>query len=313
MHYQVFGKTGMKVSDVGFGAWAIGGSSWGEGCNDEDSRAALERAYELGINLYDTCDSYGNGHSEKLIGEFMKGRREEIVLVTKGGTNFRLPERSKDFTRDYLLMCLDESLQRLQTDYVDVYLLHVPDSAWQEKGRIFDTMKEIKASGKARFCGLAMWGAADTLNAFEKDTENVIDVLECPFNILNKSNLEVVSIAQERGIPVLTSQPLASGILTGKYGRDTVFEQGDNRSGFWSRERFASIQKDMEIVSSCVKAPADTMALLALAYNLSYPGISCVIPGAKNVSQVEKNAAASGIRLDQETMEKLTATEGFVF
>ena len=81
MHYQVFGKTGMKVSDVGFGAWAIGGSGWGEGCNDEDSRAALERAYELGINLYDTCDSYGNGHSEKLIGEFMKGRREEIVLV----------------------------------------------------------------------------------------------------------------------------------------------------------------------------------------------------------------------------------------
>ena len=160
----------------------------------------------------------------------MKGRREEIVLVTKGGTNFRLPERSKDFTRDYLLMCLDESLQRLQTDYVDVYLLHVPDSAWQEKGKIFDTMKEIKASGKARFCGLAMWGAADTLNAFKKDTENVIDVLECPFNILNKSNLEVVSIAQERGIPVLTSQPLASGILTGKYGRDTVFEQGDNRA-----------------------------------------------------------------------------------
>ena len=313
MKYQTFGKTGMEVSDIGFGAWAIGGSGGGEGGSDADSMAALEKAYELGINLYDTCDSYGNGHSEKLIGEFMKGRRKEIVLVTKGGTNFRLPERSKDFTREYLLMCLDESLQRLQTDYVDVYLLHVPDSVWQEKGKIFDTMKEIKVSGKARFCGLAMWGAKDTLYALEKDTENVIDVLECPFNILNKSNLEVVKIARERDIPVLTSQPLASGILTGKYGKDTRFEQGDNRSGFWSKERFESIQKDMQIISACVKAPADTMALLALAYNLSYPGISCVIPGAKNVMQVEKNAAASGIRLNQETMGRLMATEGFVF
>lgn len=313
MNYQRFGKTELLVSEIGFGAWAIGGSGWGEGCDDAQSMEALECAWEAGVNLFDTCDSYGNGHSEELIGKFLKGRRDKAVVVTKGGTNFRLPERSKNFTRSYLKMCLDESLQRLQTDYVDVYLLHVPDAGWQDREEVLETMKELKQSGKARFCGLAMWGAADTLHAFEKDTEGVIEALECPFNILNKSNLEVVAIAKERDIPVLTSQPLASGILTGKYAAGTHFAAGDNRAGFWTAERFASVEKDMEIVGSCIKPPVETMAQLALAYNLSYPGISCVIPGAKNASQVQKNVSAAGLRLDEETMEKLKSTVGFVF
>lgn len=313
MNYQRFGKTNLQVSEIGFGAWAIGGAGWGEDCDDAQSMKALECAWEAGVNLFDTCDSYGNGHSEELIGKFLKERRDKAVVVTKGGTNFRLPERSKNFTRDYLKMCLDESLQRLQMDYVDVYLLHVPDAGWQDREEVLETMKELKKSGKTRFCGLAMWGAADTLHAFEKDTDGVIEVLECPFNILNKSNLEVVKIAKERDIPVLTSQPLASGILTGKYAAGTQFAAGDNRAGFWTPERFASIQKDMEIVQSCVKTPVETMAQLALAYNLTYPGISCVIPGAKNASQVCKNVSAAGLRLNAETMEKLNATTGFVF
>lgn len=313
MKYQRFGKTELMVSEIGFGAWAIGGSGWGEGCDDGQSMRALECAWEAGVNLYDTCDSYGNGHSEKLIGKFLKGKRDKAIVVTKGGTNYRVPERSKNFTRDYLKMCLDESLKRLQTDYVDVYLMHVPDAGWQDRENVLDTMAELKKSGKARFCGLAMWGAADTLHAFERDKKDAIEVLECPFNILNKSNLQVVKIAKERDIPVLTSQPLASGILTGKYGIGTSFAEGDNRSGFWNAERFASVEGDMEIVRSCIKAPVETMAQLALAYNLSYPGISCVIPGAKNESQVRKNVSAAGLRLDGETMKKLEATKGFVF
>ncbi len=313
MEYRVFGKTGMKVSEVGFGAWAIGGINWGKDIVDESSMAALNKAWDCGVTLYDTCDAYGNGHSELLIGEFLKGKRQDAVVVTKGGTNWRLPERSKNFTRDYLMMCLDESLERLGTDYVDVYLLHVPDAGWQDREHVFETMKEMKKSGKTRFVGLAMWGAADTLHAFENDKENVIDVLECPFNILNKSNLEVVKIAKERNIPVMTSQPLASGILTGKYGVGTKFEKTDNRAGFWTPERFESVQKDLAIVQSCIKPPVETMAQLALAYCLSYPGISCVIPGAKNVHQAEMNVSAAGLRLDEETMKTLSSTEGFVF
>lgn len=313
MEYRRFGKTELQVSEIGFGAWAIGGSGWGKGCDDNLSMEALSCAWDAGVNLFDTCDSYGNGHSEELIGKFLKGKRDKAVVVTKGGTNFRVPERSKNFTKDYLKMCLDESLERLQMDYVDVYLLHVPDAAWQDKACVLDTLKELKQSGKARFCGLAMWGAADTLHAFEKDTEGVIEALECPFNILNKSNLEVVKIAKERDIAVLTSQPLASGILTGKYPADTRFAEGDNRAGFWTEERFASVEKDMEIVRACMKPPVETMAQLALAYNLNYPGISCVIPGAKNASQVMKNVSASGIRLEKEVMDKLRETVGFIF
>lgn len=308
-----FGKTNLRVSDVGFGAWAIGGLGWGDKPDDANAMAALNRAWELGVNFYDTCDAYGNGHSELLIGDFLKGKRSETIVVTKGGTNFRVPERSKNFSRDYLMMCLDESLTRMKTDYVDVYLLHVPSSEWQEKGKVFDTLKEMKKSGKARFVGLAMWGASDTLYAFEHDDQDVIEVLECPFNILNKSNIEVVKIAKERNIAVMTSQPLASGILTGKYGSDTKFADGDNRKGFWTEERFASIQPDMKIIEECVKETGLTMAELALAYNMSYPGIHSVIPGAKNPAQVENNVAASGMRLSEEMMKKLSATKGFVF
>ncbi|EMS70043.1 aldo/keto reductase [Ruminiclostridium cellobioparum] len=313
MKYNIFGKTDFKVSDIGFGAWAIGGTAWGGGRNDEDAKAALRASMADGINFYDTCDSYGDGHSEELIGEFFKGIRKEVVIVTKGGTNFRVPERSKNFTRDYLMMSLDESLQRLQTDYVDVYLLHVPDSKWQDEAEIFKTMAEIKKSGKARCCGLAMWGAADTLHALEKDTEGAIEALECPFNILNKSNIEVIKIAKERNIPVFTSQPLASGILTGKYGVDTKFTDGDNRKGFWSKERFEAVRDDMRIIEECVGETGLKMNELALAYNLNYPGICSVIPGGKNEGQVRQNVAASGIELSAEIMRKLASVKGFVF
>lgn len=100
----------MQVSEIGFGAWAIGGKGWGTGCDDTSSREALQTAWEGGVNLFDTCDAYGDGHSETLIGEFLQGKREEAVIVTKGGTNYRLPERSKNFTREYLISSLEESL-----------------------------------------------------------------------------------------------------------------------------------------------------------------------------------------------------------
>lgn len=313
MIYNKFGKTGLEVSDVGYGAWAIGGMGWSAGPDDENANAALKAAIDAGVNFFDTCDSYGNGHSEVLCGEALKPIRDDVVIVTKGGTNWRLPERSKNFSRDYLMMCLDESLQRLQTDYVDVYLLHVPSAQMQNDENVFETMKEMKKSGKARFVGLAMWQAADTLHAFEKDTEGVIDVLECPFNILNKSNIEVVKIAKERNIGVLTSQPLASGILTGKYDMNTKFDKSDNRAGFWTEERFRSVQKDLTIVEECAKEADLPMNMLALAYNLSYPGIASVIPGGKTAEQVNLNVAASGIRLSDKIMARLAETEGFVF
>jgi aryl-alcohol dehydrogenase-like predicted oxidoreductase len=313
MFYRQLGRTKLNVSEVGFGAWAIGGKGWGSKSNDVDAMAALERAWEIGVNIYDTCDAYGDGHSEELIGRFITDKRKETVIVTKGGTNFRLPERSKNFEKRYLMQCLDESLQRLKTDYIDVYLLHVPDEQWQEKEKVLDTLKEMKLSGKTRYVGLAMWGAKDTLHALSNDTDDVIEVLECPFNILNKSNVEVVKICKERNIGVLTSQPLASGILTGKYSVGTEFEQSDNRKGFWTKERWSSLENDLSIIKSCAEKADISMVDLALAYNLSYPGISCVIPGAKTPGQVEMNVHAAGMRLPENIMRTLYNTEGFVF
>lgn len=313
MKSREFGNTGICVPEVGFGAWAIGGKGWGSSPDDEKAWEALEVSWDQGVSLFDTCDAYGDGHSESLLGKFLKGKRQEALIVTKGGTNFRVPERSKNFEREYLFTCLEESLRRLQTDYVDVYLLHVPDAAWQEKGRIGDTLKAVKQSGKARFVGLAMWGAGDTLHALSQDEDRVMEVLECPFNILNKSNLEVVEIARERGIGVLTSQPLASGILTGKYAPGAGFPEGDNRKGFWTGERFKEVEPDMEIIRACMAETGLNMVQLSLAYNLNYPGISCVIPGAKNREQALSNISGSGIALDEAVMEQLKMTKGFVF
>ena len=313
MKSRKLGNTGLYVPEVGFGAWAIGGKGWGSTADDEKAWEALEISWDQGGRLFDTCDAYGDGHSEILLGKFLKGKRQEAVIVTKGGTNFRVQERSKNFEREYLFACLEESLRRLQTEYVDVYLLHVPDAAWQEKGLIWDTLKEMKQSGKVRFAGLAMWGAKDTLHAFSQDEERVMEVLECPFNILNKSNLKVVEIARERGIAVLTSQPLASGILTGKYAAGTGFPEGDNRKGFWTGERFKEVEPDMEIIRACMAETGLNMVQLSLAYNLNYPGISCVIPGAKTREQALSNISGSGIVLDEAVMERLKQTRGFVF
>lgn len=313
MTYREFGKTGLKVSEIGFGAWAIGGKGWGKDCDDASSKEALQKAWEGGVNLFDTCDAYGDGHSEVLLGEFLKGKREDVIIVTKGGTNFRLPERSKNFTRPYLIQSLEESLTRLQTDYVDVYLLHVPDAGWQDRERVFDTLAEIKESGKARYVGLAMWGSADSIHAFETDVNGVIEVLECPFNILNKSNPEVIAMAKERNVAVMTSQPLASGILTGKYKAGTSFVDGDNRKGFWTEERWESVAQDLSIIEQCAKETGMTMTELALVYNLSYPGISCVIPGGKNWYQVQGSLDAVGKRLSEEIVHRLSAISGFVF
>lgn len=313
MKYTELGKTGLRVSEIGFGAWAIGGQAWGNDITDKNAMAALQEAWQQGINLFDTADCYGDGHSEALIGAFLLGQREKAVIVTKGGTNYRVKERSKDFTRDYLIRSLDESLERLQTDYVDVYLLHVPNAQWQDEAHVLDTLREIKNSGKAHFVGLAMWGAADTLHALEKDTDGVIDVLEVPFNILNKSNFEVLRIARERNIAVLTSEPLASGVLTGKYHAQTDFADGDHRKGFWNDMRWETMESSLRESAACAKEAGMSMAELALAYNLSTPGVTCVIPGGKTPEQVRKNVQAAGLRIPEDMRQRLADVPGFVY
>ena len=235
------------------------------------------------------------------------------MIATKGGTNFRIPERSRNFDSDYIMMCVEESLRRLQTDYIDLYLLHVPVLEWQRKTDIYATLKAVKQSGKARHVGLAMWRAADTVHALEHDTDGVIEALECPANILNKTNAAVIRMASERGIGVFTSEPLAAGILTGKYSASTRFAAGDHRAAFWTPERFVSLESDMAVIRSCVREPVQNMTQLALAYLLNTPGICSVIPGCKNARQALGNISASGIVLSPDVMQKLNSTAGFVY
>lgn len=156
-------------------------------------------------------------------------------------------------------------------------------------------------------------GAADTLHALEKDTDGVIDVLEVPFNILNKSNFEVLRIARERNIAVLTSEPLASGVLTGKYHAQTDFADGDHRKGFWNDMRWETMESSLREIAACAKEAGMSMAELALAYNLSTPGVTCVIPGGKTPEQVRKNVQAAGLRIPEDMRQRLADVPGFVY
>lgn len=156
-------------------------------------------------------------------------------------------------------------------------------------------------------------GAADTLHALEKDTDGVIDVLEVPFNILNKSNFEVLCIARERNIAVLTSEPLASGVLTGKYHAQTDFADGDHRKGFWNDMRWETMESSLREIAACAKEAGMSMAELALAYNLSTPGVTCVIPGGKTPEQVRKNVQAAGLRIPEDMRQRLADVPGFVY
>lgn len=302
MKYVKFGKTDLSVSEIGFGAWAIGGEKWGNDISDDNSIASLEKAYDLGINFYDTCDAYGSGHSEELIGKVFKDRRSKVVIATKAGTNFRIPERSKNFGRKYLLDSLDESLKRLGTDYVDLFQLHVPGTQDIERGEIFETLDYIKKQGKSRYVGLAMWyNPDDIILALDKAD---FDVLQCPFNLLNQVNKKAVRLAGQKGVAVLTSEPLASGILTGKYSSATPFAKDDHRAGIWTKEKLGEIEPKLEYIRKNVKSPFTNMMELALAYNLSFKEINVVIPGAKKPSQVEGNVTASGLTIPADVLRE---------
>ena len=292
MEYRLLGNTGIKVSEIGFGAWAIGGDAWGP-VEDARSKAALERALELGVTFIDTADVYGDGHSETLVGEVIKGKRDQIVLATKGGLmgHHRDLQGEPVYDRpEKVIEAFEASLKRLGTDYLDVYFDHIWWDKEEETKAFLAAFAQLKREGRVRAVVVST-DSFDYVKHFNRD--GGLDVVQLDYSILNRNaEKEILPYCQEHGIGVVVRGPLRMGLLTGKFTPDTRFPEGDIRKD-WPEE--AWFKESLEKVERLRHLEADGQALgqLALRFVLDHPAVSVAIPGAKTPEQVEANVGAS--------------------
>lgn len=305
LDYRKLGGTGIKVSDVGLGCWAIGGASfkggdptgW-SGADIEESVATVRYAAEVGVSFFDTADAYGRGKSEVLVGMGLAGHKQQAVIATKVGNSLAAPEQN--FTEPYIRGALDASLTRLEVEQVDLYLLHGPPVDVMSD-ELFGVMRSLKTSGKIRAWGVSIASVEEGLRAIDGGAE----IIQLVYNILHQDiGNAILPIAQEQNVGIIARVPLASGWLTGKYDAGTVFQSDDHRSLRYppaaARESAASVAKLDFLLDE-----ADTLAEGSLRFVLSHPAISTVIPGARTRDQVRQNMVASGKVLSERSLSRI--------
>ena len=289
MNYRRFGRSGLRTSEVGFGCWAIGGSAYGP-TRDEESLDALEAAWENGVNFFDTADTYGHGHSEELLAKFLKGKpRDQIFIASKCGWDFYHGGSRKNFDPEYIRFACDESLKRLNVERIDLYQLHNPRVEGIRDGVPVGVLEDLKRKGKIRFLGVSIHTEEEALAALADER---VDALQLVFNLLETQMAErVFPAARQKKVGVIVREPLACGLLTGKYRPDHQFRKDDHRRR-WTREAF---QTHLEKVERIKKQIGSAVPLVqsALEYVLGFDAVSTVIPGAKTRAQVLENVRAS--------------------
>lgn len=301
MNQRPFGKTGNAVSEIGFGAWAIGGS-WGD-VSEEDAKAALHAALDSDTTFIDTADVYGDGRSERIIAAVLKERGGPRPFVaTKAGRRLD-PHVAQGYTAENLNAFVDRSLKNLETDCLDLVQLHCPPTEVYYRPEVFDAMDRMVASGKIRHYGVSVEKVEEGLKAIEYPGVKSVQVI---YNIFRQRPAELfMREARDRGIAVIVRVPLASGLLTGKMTAGTTFAADDhrhfNREGqaFDKGETFAGVPYDVALDAVEKIRPlvpnGITMAQFALRWILTNPGVTTVIPGARNAEQAKANNAASGL------------------
>lgn len=298
MKYRKFGATNWDVSEVSFGAWALGGGAWGTQ-DDADSIAALNRALELGVNLIDTAAGYGNGRSEKVIAQVVKNRRDKLYLVTKtpplpGNWPPQPAEHVEDrYPESHIRANVEERLKFLGTDYLDVLLLHVWSRAWNRNPAPLAVLEKLKKEGKIRAFGISTPDHdQDQFNALLVDRQ--IEVIQIVYNIFEQQPAaEALPLALENGVAVMGRLVFDEGSLTGKLTKETKFEKGDFRNGYFRGDRLIDTVNRVEKVKEDLVGSNYTMAQAAIKFALAHPAMSTVIPGMRNVAQAEANVSVS--------------------
>lgn len=281
---------GPRISEVGLGAGPFRGLDWGP-VNDETSVRTVHRALDVGVNLFDTADAYGNGRSERVLGRALAGMREQVVLATKGGWWYLDGTPYCDFSLIYLCRAVEASLRCLRTDYIDLYYIHDPDTETIRRSGVFEFLNRLKEAGTIRFAGVSV----DTVEQARLCIDSgCVDVIQIYYNILDqRPDPGLFEAARAAGVGTVIKAPMARGLLSGKYREDSRFPGADFRS-YWRRDgRLQRALAQVARVEALVGGRSPTLAQTALRFVLSHPDVSCVIPGAKTPEQAEANAAAS--------------------
>ena len=311
MLYRQLGKTGTEVSEIGFGAWGIGGG-WGER-DDAQAVAALERALELGVTFIDTALGYGEGHSERLVGQAVRESGQEIVVATKVPPKNRIWPAQKGstlaetFPKDYVLEATDRSLENLGMERVDVMQFHVWDDAWAEEDEWRETVSELKSSGRVRAFGLSI-NDHEPDNALAALETGLVDTVQVIYNIFDQTPQErLLPTCLRLGVGVIVRVALDEGGLTGAITPDTEFEAGDWRASYFKGERKREVFERTQALSFLTE-DGSSLAEAALRFTLSHPAVSTVIPGMRSPGRVEQNVKVSdGQLLSVKTLDELKA------
>jgi aryl-alcohol dehydrogenase-like predicted oxidoreductase len=296
MKYRGFGNTTLEVSEIGFGAWAIGGPAmagditigWGD-VDDSTSVKALKKSLDLGINFYDTADFYGLGHSEELLGATW-GNRPDVVIASKVG--HRLDENDQiylDYSKHYVLQACEKSLGRLKRESIDFYQLHAAKIDHLQNGECIEAMEQLQKDGKIR-----CWGIS--LNTYDPDTEGnfMLDNsfgqgFQLVFNIINQKAMKVMKSAASAGFGIIARMPLQFGLLTGKFDRNSTFSKTDHRNFRLNKDVLMRSLVDLQPVWNIAEKYDIGLDSFALSFVLSHPEVSTVISGIKNPGQAEAN------------------------
>ena len=311
MEHRRLGNTGWSTSAIGFGSWAIGGS-WGQ-TDDKAAIAALHKAIDLGVNFIDTADVYGDGHSEQLIAKVRKERSEPLFIATKAGRRLD-PHTADGYNRQNLTNFIERSLHNLEVEALDLVQLHCPPSEVYDRPEVFAILDDLVKQGKIRNYGVSVEKVEEALKAIRYPNVQTVQII---FNIFrHKPAEQFFAAARARNIGVIVRVPLASGLLTGKFTRNSQFASDDHRNfnrhgeAFDQGETFSGVDYETGLEAAeelrHLVPPGASLAQFALRWILMFPEVSTVIAGAKNPRQAEENTEAAALPpISDETIQKV--------
>ena len=309
MEYKVLGKTNLKVSAIGFGAWAIGGNMWGPQ-DDNDSIEALNKAIDLGVNFIDTAAVYGHGHSEKTIGKVLKERKENIYIATKIAPLMWPPpptSHAKDaFPKDIIIKSVEQSLKNLQRDCIDLIQLHSWRENWTNDTDWYETLCELKKAGKIKFIGVSVHDNMED-EALGLIETGRIDTIQVVYNVLAQTpKLNLFPKALKQNIGIIARVPLAYGALTGKFTQNTTFPSNDFRSGKYTGQGLQDILEKVERYKKIIGTnEKEKLVACALHFALADKAVSTTIPGIRNTKQAEENCSIFKQTVSNEIIDRL--------
>jgi aryl-alcohol dehydrogenase-like predicted oxidoreductase len=298
MRYRKLGRTGIEVSEIGYGAWGIGGAQWG-GADDDESLQALHRAIDLGLNFIDTALAYGEGRSERLVGRVVRERDESVHVATKVPPRNRIwpaePGAPLDdvFPPGYVRDCAEQSLRNLGMETVDLLQLHVWNDDWVDSAVLRDEVARLRSDGKIRHFGISI-NDHEPSNALQLVRSGAVDTVQVIYNVFDQSpEDELLPACREHDVGVIARVPLDEGGLTGRIDADTKFEGDDFRAHYFRGDRKREVHERATAIASELGIEAGRLAEAALRFILSEPAVATVIPGMRSVRNVERNIAAS--------------------